>query len=68
MVTIAVCCHGLIGYTARLRERTPTRLFVLPVLVSITLFLIADIANPADGMIRVHPHDLESLAQSVAIQ
>jgi hypothetical protein len=68
MVTIAVCCHGLIGYTARRRERIPTRLFVLPVLVSITLFLIADIANPTDGMIRVHPHDLESLAQSVALQ
>jgi hypothetical protein len=34
---------------------------VLPLLVAIALFLIADIDSPRSGVIRVHPQNLESL-------
>jgi hypothetical protein len=65
MAAIAICCNLLIGYGAR-REEAKTLLFlVLPLLVSISFFLIADIDSPRGGVIRVTPQNLESLAQSL---
>lgn len=34
---------------------------VLPLVVSISFFLIAEIDSPRSGAIRVHPHNLERL-------
>jgi hypothetical protein len=63
MVAIAIGCNLLIGYGAR---RTDKLLFlVLPVAVSISFFLIADIDSPRRGFIRVQPQNLISLAQSL---
>jgi hypothetical protein len=65
MAAIAICCNLLIGYGAH-REEGKTFLFlVLPLLVSISFFLIADIDSPRGGVIRVTPQNLESLAQSL---
>jgi hypothetical protein len=38
---------------------------VLPLLVSISFFLIADIDSPRGGLIRVQPQNLLSFAQSL---
>jgi hypothetical protein len=63
MVAIAIGCNLLIGYGAR---RTDKLLFlVLPIAVSISFFLIADIDSPRRGFIRVQPQNLISLAQSL---
>jgi hypothetical protein len=63
MLVIAVCCNLLIGYGAR---RTDRRLFVIvPLVVSISFFLIADIDSPRGGTIRVVPENLLSLAESL---
>ena len=63
MVTLAVCCSMLIGYGAR---PTGGLLFmVLPFLVAIAFFLIADIDSPRQGVIRVVPRNLTSLSQSL---
>jgi hypothetical protein len=60
---IAVCCNLLIGYGA---HRISVLLFtVLPLAVSISFFLIADIDSPRGGLIRVQPQNLVSLAQSL---
>jgi hypothetical protein len=63
MLVIAICCNLLIGCGSR---RTDRRLFVIvPLVVSISFFLIADIDSPRGGTIRVVPENLLSLAESL---
>jgi hypothetical protein len=60
---IAIFCDWLIGYGAR---RKGIGLFlILPLAVSISFFLIADIDSPRWGLIRVVPQNLVSLSQSL---
>ena len=62
MAAIATLCNIVIGYGAR---RMGKFLFlVLPLAVSISFFLIADIDSPRRGLIRVQPQNLMSLSQS----
>ena len=65
MATIAICSNLLIGYGARRGEAEGMLLFVLPLVVSISFFLIADIDSPRGGVIRVRPQNLVSLSQSL---
>jgi hypothetical protein len=65
MAAIAICCNLLIGYGAHREEGKTFFFLVLPLLVSISFFLIADIDSPRGGVIRVTPQNLESLAQSL---
>jgi hypothetical protein len=65
MFAIAICCCVLIGYGARGAERKTALFLVLPLLVAISFFLIADIDSPRGGIIRVKPQNLESLAHSL---
>ncbi|HET9164665.1 MAG TPA: hypothetical protein VFP11_01620 [Candidatus Angelobacter sp.] len=63
MLTIAICCNALIGYSA---HRTGWRLFmILPVAVAIAFFLIADLDSPRGGAIRIVPQNLLALAHSL---
>ena len=64
MVAIALGCNVLIGYGAR---RTDQRIFlIVPIAVSISFFLIADIDSPRRGTIHVAPQNLLSLSQSLS--
>ena len=63
LVMIAVFCNLLEGYSAY--EKSGLLLLILPLALSVSLFLIADIDSPSGGVIRVHPKNLESLAQSL---
>src|SRR5262245_20493509 len=65
MAAIAVCCNVLIGYDARAITAGGVRLLVLPAVVSISFFLIADIDSPRGGVIRVKPQNLVSLTESL---
>jgi hypothetical protein len=65
MAAIAICCSLLIGYGARRGEAKGVLLFVLPLILSISFTLIANIDSPRGGMVRVHPQNLESLSQSL---
>ena len=68
MIAMAICCNVLIGYGAR-EARTERRLLlVLPLVVSITFMLIADIDSPRGGLIRVHPQNLTNLLESLRPQ
>lgn len=63
MFLIAIFANLLLGYGAK---KLQSRLFiVLPLVVSISFFLIADIDSPRRGIIRVHPQNLESLRDSL---
>ncbi|HLW88954.1 MAG TPA: hypothetical protein VKR57_10715 [Terriglobales bacterium] len=63
LAVIASGCNLLIGYGS---HRTRTLLFlVVPLAVSISFFLIADIDSPRGGVIRVQPQNLLILAQSM---
>jgi hypothetical protein len=60
---IGMGCNVLIGYGA---HRTSIILFlILPLAVSVSFFLIADIDSPRGGVIRVNPQNLLSLSQSL---
>jgi hypothetical protein len=63
LVAIAIFCNFLIGYGAHARRASS--FLVMPIALSITLFLIADIESPRGGVIRVHPQNLEALAGSL---
>jgi hypothetical protein len=63
MSGIAIGCNFLIGYRAR---RTDWLVFlILPAVVSLSLFLIADLDSPRGGAIHVAPQNLMSLSQSL---
>src|SRR5208283_5132828 len=64
MAVVAIFSNLLIGYGMRRTEVARALLFVLPMVVSISFFLIADIDTPRGGIIHVHPENLESLSQS----
>jgi hypothetical protein len=65
LVGIAIGCNLLIGYGA---HRTSMLFIVLPVAVSISLFLIADIDSPRGGVIRVQPQNLIKLSQNLQVR
>ena len=65
MLAIAICCNLLIGYGMRRSEAKAILLLVLPLIVSISFSLIADIDSPRGGIVRVHPQNLTSLSQSL---
>lgn len=65
LALLAVGADVLIGYGAR---RMKLMLIVLPLAISISFFLIADIDSPRGGVIRVQPQNLVSLSQTLRAQ
>src|SRR6201982_2674261 len=63
LTVISIFCNLLIGYGAH--GRSALLFPILPIALSISLFLIADIDSPRGGVVRVEPHNLESLAESL---
>ncbi len=59
---IAIGCNLLIGYGA---HRSSPLFMILPLAVSLSFFLIADIDSPRGGVIRVQPQNLLRLSQSL---
>jgi hypothetical protein len=67
MVAIAICCNLLVGFASR-HAKTEFRvclLMILPLVLSISFLLLADIDSPRGGLIRVRPQNLLSLAPSL---
>jgi len=65
MAAIAVCANLLLGYGVRNAKAERMLLLVLPLVVSISFFLIADIDSPRGGVILVNPQNLASLVESL---
>jgi hypothetical protein len=66
MALIAVAANLTLGYGDR--QTDWIMLLVLPVVISIAIFLIADIDSPRGGVIRVPPQNLVALSQSLPTQ
>jgi hypothetical protein len=66
MGLIAIGCNVMLGYSEH--RRRAVLLLVLPVIVSVSLLLIADIDSLRGGLIRVMPENLISLSQSLKAQ
>jgi hypothetical protein len=65
MILIAVCSNLLVGYGVHGDRARRPLLFILPLVVSISFLLIADIDSPRGGLIRIAPENLESLSRSL---
>jgi len=63
MAALTIGCNLLIGYGERKTNRF--LLMVLPLAVSVSFFLVADIDSPRRGLISVQPQNLISLSQSL---
>jgi len=66
LIFVAVFCNMLVGFGEQ--RRSASVLLILPIALSVSLFLIADIDSPRGGVIRVHPQNLESLSDSLHLQ
>ncbi|OZI67299.1 hypothetical protein [Bordetella genomosp. 11] len=65
MILIGVLSNVLVGYGSRGQGTRRVFLFVMPVVVSLSFMLIADIDSPRGGIIRVQPQNLLLVAQSL---
>jgi hypothetical protein len=65
MTLIAISGNLLVGYGAHHTKPKGFLFLVLPLIVSFSFFLIADIDAPRRGLIRVVPQNLISLSQSL---
>ena len=65
MTTLAIASNLLVSYGARAVQRKAGLLLVLPLVVSVAFFFIADIDSPRRGVIRVEPLNLADLARSL---
>ena len=65
MIAISLFANLLVGYATQRSRSGNLLLLVLPIIVSVSFFLISDIDSPRGGIIRVRPVDLISLSQSL---
>jgi len=65
MVIIGICCNVLLGYSTPHPEiQVHSVFFILPGLVAVSIYLIAELDSPRDGFIRIQPVNLSSLSHS----
>lgn len=65
MVAIGICSSFLLGYGSHSNRGRAKVLLVIPLVVSTAFMLIADIDAPRNGLIKVRPHNLISLSESL---
>ena len=68
LFAISAFASMMIGYGSRAAQRERVLFLILPGVVAISLFLIADIDSPRGGLIRVAPQNLIALAAALAKQ
>ena len=66
LILVAIASNFLFGYSERRDGRV--RLMLLPLIVSVPLFLIADIDTPRSGIIHVVPQNLIALLKGLGAQ
>jgi hypothetical protein len=65
MAFIAVCANVLLGYGLRQSQIKRMLLLVLPLILSVSFLLIADIDSPRRGLVLVSPHNLMTLSTAL---
>jgi hypothetical protein len=67
MAAIAILCNLLVGFGSTKARGQGMLLLVLPIALSVSFFLIADIDSPRFGVIRVSAKNLSSLVESLRV-
>jgi hypothetical protein len=62
---MAICANFMVGRNAKNPKAERKLMLVLPFVVAIAFFLIADIDAPHAGVIRIVPQNLNALAPSL---
>jgi hypothetical protein len=65
LVFIAICANVMVGLSVRNGRAMARLIAILPLIVSVSLLLIADIDSPRGGLIHVKPVNLMSVAASL---
>jgi hypothetical protein len=68
MTVIAVCCNLLVGFGAHSTAARTPMLLVLPFVISIAFYLMADLDSPRSAVIRVQPENLVTLSNSLRMR
>lgn len=66
MILIAMGSNFMIGFGAH--STRPNTLLILPLVVSTSFLLLADLDSPRGGLIQVAPHNLECVSRSLSGQ
>jgi hypothetical protein len=66
MLSIAVFSNVLLGFGAE--RASMVNMSIVPIVIAVSFFLIADIDSPQGGLIRVAPQNLHALADSLKQQ
>ncbi len=66
LISVGIATNFLFGYSEQRVRRA--RLMLLPLIVSVPLFLIADIDTPRGGVIRVVPQNLIAWVQGLGVR
>ena len=61
IATIGALACGMVGFGARAAQKEPLLMLTVPLIVAISMFLIADIDSPRGGVILVAPQNLLAL-------
>ena len=65
MVATAHCCGLLFGYSVQNAEGGRVLFLMLPLVIAIAFYLIAEIDSPNTGLMQVTAQNLISLAESL---
>ena len=65
---VAVCCNMMVGYNAQGLRRRVGLLLILPLVISMSFMMIADIDAPGRGIIKVKPANLQYLYSTIKQQ
>jgi hypothetical protein len=65
MACVAIFSNLLVGFDSHSAGSKASRLLVLPLVLCIAFYAIADMDSPRRGVIRVHAQNLENLSQSL---
>ena len=63
LISMSTFCNLLVGYGTQ--GKKTSSLLILPFVLSITLFFVADMESPRGGVILVQPQNLRAVADSV---
>ncbi|QGZ71097.1 bestrophin-like domain [Aeromonas hydrophila] len=58
LIAVAMCCHFLIGYSSQPGQVSRLAVWVFPLLISLSFFMVSEIDVPGQGIIRVMPNNL----------
>ncbi len=62
---VGLLACSMVGYSVHSSRKQTLVMLLLPLILAISLFLIADIDSPRGGIIQVPPRNLQALAQSM---